>query len=164
MNTTLITASALAARLDDPGVVIVDCRHDLTHLAAGRDSYAAGHIRNAVFADMESALSGAKRGADGQFRGRHPLPERADLIDTLRDWGVNDATQVVAYDAHGGMFAARLWWLLRWLGPPSAAVLVGGRNGPHQRRALGDGAASPRRRLRRQRQCLRLPRGQGAVG
>jgi thiosulfate/3-mercaptopyruvate sulfurtransferase len=126
MKTTLISASELAERIDDPAVVIVDCRHDLANLDAGRDGYAAGHIRNAVFADLESAMSGAKRGADGQFRGRHPLPERAALVETLRAWGINDDTQVVAYDAHGGMFAARLWWLLRWLGHPAVAVLDGG--------------------------------------
>jgi thiosulfate/3-mercaptopyruvate sulfurtransferase len=126
MNTTLITASELAARIDDPKVVIVDCRHDLMNLDAGRASYAAGHIRNAVFGDMENARSGAKRGADGQFRGRHPLPERAALVETLRAWGISDDTQVIAYDAHGGMYAARLWWLLRWLGHPAVAVLDGG--------------------------------------
>ncbi|MFC0133685.1 sulfurtransferase [Massilia eurypsychrophila] len=126
MNTTLISASELAARIDDPALVIVDCRHDLMNLAAGREGYAVGHIRNAVFADMETALSGAKTGADGQFRGRHPLPERAALIETLRAWGIDDDSQVVAYDAHGGMFAARLWWLLRWVGHPAVAVLDGG--------------------------------------
>ena len=126
MNTTLISASALAARVDDPAVVVVDCRHDLMNLDAGRDAYAAGHLPNAVFADMETALSGARRGADGQFRGRHPLPERAALVETLRSWGIGDDTQVVAYDAHGGMFAARLWWLLRWIGHPAVAVLDGG--------------------------------------
>jgi thiosulfate/3-mercaptopyruvate sulfurtransferase len=126
MNTTLISASELAARIDDPQVVVVDCRHDLMNLDAGLDAYAAGHLPGAVFADMETALSGAKRGADGQFRGRHPLPERAALVDTLRAWGIGDDTQVVAYDAHGGMFAARLWWLLRWLGHPAVAVLDGG--------------------------------------
>jgi thiosulfate/3-mercaptopyruvate sulfurtransferase len=93
---------------------------------AGRQAYAAGHIRGAVFADMEHALSGDKRSADGVFRGRHPLPERADLVETLRSWGISDDTQVVAYDAHGGMFAARLWWLLRWIGHDAVAVLDGG--------------------------------------
>ncbi len=126
MNTTLISASELAARIDDPKVVVVDCRHDLMNLEAGREAYAAGHIPGAVFGDMEHALSGEKRGADGQFRGRHPLPERGALIETLRSWGINDDTQVVAYDAHGGMYAARLWWLLRWVGHPAVAVLDGG--------------------------------------
>ncbi len=126
MYTTLISASELAERIDDPSVVVVDCRHDLMNLAAGREGYAVGHIRNAVFADMETELSGAKVGADGRFRGRHPLPERAALVETLRGMGIGDDTQVVAYDAHGGMFAARLWWLLRWLGHPQVAVLDGG--------------------------------------
>ena len=126
MYTTLITASELAARIDDPKLVVVDCRHDLMNLAAGADSYAAGHLPGAVFGNMETALSGAKRGADGRFRGRHPLPEQAALLATLRSWGVDDDSLVVAYDAHGGMFAARLWWLLRWLGHPAVAVLDGG--------------------------------------
>ena len=125
MYTTLISPADLAARIDAPDWVVVDCRHDLTNPAAGRDAYAAGHIAGAVLADMDHELSGAKRGADGAFRGRHPLPERAALIEALRCWGINLDTQVIAYDAHGGMFAARLWWLLRWLGHPSVAVLDG---------------------------------------
>ena len=123
---TLISATDAAAHLDDPTWVFVDCRHDLMNLAAGREGYAIGHIKNAVFVDLETQLSGAKRGADGVFRGRHPLPERAALIATLRALGIDDDSQVVAYDAHGGMFAARLWWLLRWVGHAQAAVLDGG--------------------------------------
>jgi thiosulfate/3-mercaptopyruvate sulfurtransferase len=126
MYTTLITPADLAANVENPNWVIVDCRHDLMNPAAGRDGYAIGHIRNALFADLERQLSGAKQGADGVFRGRHPLPERAALIDALRSWGINPDTQVVAYDAHGGMFAARLWWLLRWVGHAAVAVLDGG--------------------------------------
>ena len=124
--TTLICAADLAARLHDGHTVVVDCRHDLMNLAAGRAGYAIGHIEGARFADMESDLSGAKHDAAGAFRGRHPLPEPEALIDTLRAWGINDDTQVVAYDAHGGMFAARLWWMLRWVGHQSVAVLDGG--------------------------------------
>jgi len=126
MYTTLISAPDLAAHIDDPDWLVVDCRHDLVNLAFGREAYAAGHLPGAVFADMESELSGPKRGDDGVFRGRHPLPEKDALVETLRSWGVNDATQVVAYDAHGGMYAARLWWLLRWIGHEAAAVLDGG--------------------------------------
>jgi thiosulfate/3-mercaptopyruvate sulfurtransferase len=126
MYTTLIEPAALAAHVTDPAWVIVDCRHDLVNLAAGREAYAAGHLPNAVFADMEHELSGAKRGPDGAFRGRHPLPEKDAFIALLRSWGVNDDTQVVAYDAHGGMFAARLWWMLRWVGHEAVAVLDGG--------------------------------------
>ena len=126
MHTTLISAADLSQHLNDDNWVILDCRHDLMNPNAGRDGYAIGHIENAQFANIDTDLSGAKAGADGKFRGRHPLPERAALIATLRGWGINDDTQVVAYDAHGGMFAARLWWLLRWVGHPAVAVLDGG--------------------------------------
>lgn len=126
MSTTLITPEQLAIQVDNPHWVILDCRHDLMNPAAGRDAYAAGHLPGACFADMDHELSGAKRGEDGVFRGRHPLPERAAFLATLRSWGINDDSQVVAYDAHGGMFAARLWWMLRWLGHASVAVLDGG--------------------------------------
>ena len=126
MYTTLISAQDLAAHIDDPDWVVVDCRHDLADLTYGRAAYAAGHLPGAVFADMETALSGPKRGDDGVFRGRHPLPDKDALVETLRGWGVNQGTQVVAYDAHGGMYAARLWWLLRWLGHEASAVLDGG--------------------------------------
>jgi len=126
MYTTLISATELAARMREPNVVVVDCRHDLMNLAAGREGYAIGHLPGAVFGDIETQLSGAKRGPDGVFRGRHPLPDKDALVETLCASGVNDDTQVVAYDAHGGMFAARLWWLLRWLGHEAVAVLDGG--------------------------------------
>lgn len=126
MYKTLISASDLAARIDDPKWVVVDCRHDLVNLAAGREGYAIGHLPGAVFADIETVLSGAKRGPDGVFLGRHPLPEKEALAEALRAFGIGDDTQVVAYDAHGGMFAARLWWLLRWLGHEAVAVLDGG--------------------------------------
>jgi thiosulfate/3-mercaptopyruvate sulfurtransferase len=126
MYTTLISAPDLAAHIDDPDWVLVDCRHDLMNLAAGREGYAIGHLPGAVFGDIETQLSGAKRGPDGAFRGRHPLPEKEALIATLRSWGVNDHSQIVAYDAHGGMYAARLWWLMRWLGHEAVAVLDGG--------------------------------------
>jgi thiosulfate/3-mercaptopyruvate sulfurtransferase len=126
MFTTLIEPAALAAHVADPTWVIVDCRHDLVNLAAGCEAYEAGHLPNALFADIENELSGAKRDAGGAFRGRHPLPEKDAFIALLRSWGVNDDTQVVAYDAHGGMFAARLWWMLRWVGHEAVAVLDGG--------------------------------------
>ncbi|WUR14212.1 sulfurtransferase [[Empedobacter] haloabium] len=126
MFKTLIDAATLAQHVNDPDWIVIDCRHDLMNPAFGRDAYAAGHIPGALFASIDDDLSGAKRGADGVFRGRHPLPERTTLIATLRRFGIGDTTQVVAYDAHGGMYAARLWWLLRWLGHEAVAVLDGG--------------------------------------
>jgi thiosulfate/3-mercaptopyruvate sulfurtransferase len=126
MHTTLIEAADLAKHVTDMDWVILDCRHDLMNPDAGRDGFAIGHIQNAQFANVDTDLSGPKVGADGKFHGRHPLPDRAVLIETLRNWGINDNTQVVAYDAHGGMFAARVWWMLRWIGHSAVAVLDGG--------------------------------------
>lgn len=124
--TTLISAAELADHLSSPDWVIVDCRHDLSNPNAGHAAYLAGHIPNAQFAHLDDDLAGDKVDVDGTFRGRHPLPERAAFIAALRRWGINDTTQVVAYDAHGGMFAARLWWMLRWVGHEAVAVLDGG--------------------------------------
>ncbi|HVL76137.1 MAG TPA: sulfurtransferase [Noviherbaspirillum sp.] len=124
--TTLIGAAALANHLDDPRWVVIDCRHDLAQPDAGRSAYEAGHIPSARFAHLDTDLSDKRPAPDGSFRGRHPLPERAAFAETLRGWGVNQDSQVVAYDAHGGMFAARLWWMLRWAGHEAVAVLDGG--------------------------------------
>ena len=124
--TTLISASELASHLNDSNWAIFDCRHDLLQPTAGSDAFAAGHIQNAQFANIDTDLSGAKAPAGAAFTGRHPLPDRHTLIATLRGWGINDDTQVVAYDGQGGMYAARLWWLLRWIGHANVAVLDGG--------------------------------------
>ncbi|WP_016832782.1 sulfurtransferase [Herbaspirillum lusitanum] len=123
---TLISAADLAAHLDDANWLVIDCRHDLANPDAGAQAYAAGHVPQARFAHLDKILSGAKNGADGKFKGRHPLPERQAFIDAMQELGVGKGTQVVAYDAHGGMFAARLWWLLRWIGHSDVAVLDGG--------------------------------------
>ena len=105
-------------------LVVVDCRFELTRPDAGRATYAAGHIPGAVFADLEVDLS-ARLAPDGAG-GRHPLPDPAVLRARLGQWGIGPHTQVVVYDAASGMIAARLWWLLRWLGHDRVAVLDGG--------------------------------------
>ncbi|MFZ6818125.1 sulfurtransferase [Undibacterium sp. Ji22W] len=126
MYTTLISAQQLVAELSNKTTVIVDCRHDLMDAQAGKNAYDAGHIPGAVFANLDSDLSGCKTDAAGVFAGRHPLPKTEDLLAALRRLGINQDTQVIAYDAHGGMFAARLWWLLRSIGHAHVAVLDGG--------------------------------------
>ncbi|MFZ6674309.1 sulfurtransferase [Undibacterium sp. Xuan67W] len=126
MYTTLISASDLAAHIDDQRWVILDCRHDLMDTHAGKKAYDTGHLPRAQFAHLDSQLSGAKTSSNGAFHGRHPLPAKEDFIRALRSWGIDHSTQVIAYDAHGGMFAARLWWMLRWVGHRSVAVLDGG--------------------------------------
>lgn len=124
--TTLITAAELRQHIDNPGFVILDCRSELTDPAAGAAAFAAGHIPGAQHADPDQHLSDKSPGPNGAFRGRHPLPSQQDFIETLRDFGVYPNSQVIAYDAHGGMFASRLWWMLRWIGHHGVAVLDGG--------------------------------------
>lgn len=119
---TLVTVADLEANLFNAKWVVVDCRHDLMDFAAGFKAYQAGHIPNATFAHMEEDLSGEKTA----HTGRHPLPVREDLVAIFREWGISNDTQIVAYDANGGSFAARLWWLARWLGHADVAVLDGG--------------------------------------
>jgi thiosulfate/3-mercaptopyruvate sulfurtransferase len=124
--TALISASELAQHVLEPDWIVLDCRHDLADPAAGRIAYDAGHIPNAQFANLDTDLSDKTPGPNGAFRGRHPLPDPDAFVETLRVWGVNHSSQVVAYDAQGGMFAARLWWMLRWVGHEAIAVLDGG--------------------------------------
>lgn len=126
MFTTLISAEDLVLEIQKTTTVVVDCRHDLVNPDVGKLAYDAGHIPGAVFAYLDTQLSGPKNDAQGVFKGRHPLPEQRALIDNLRQLGINNTSQVIAYDAQGGMFAARLWWLLRSLGHQAVAVLDGG--------------------------------------
>ncbi|MBD9432991.1 sulfurtransferase [Achromobacter sp. ACM03] len=122
MTMTLISAADLAARLDAPDVRVFDVRHDLTNHAAGRQAYDAGHIPGARYLDHETELAAARTGKNG----RHPLPSRAAFGALMAAHGVTPKTLVVAYDASGGMYAAHLWWMLRWLGHDQVAVLDGG--------------------------------------
>ena len=120
---TLVSSSELAARLTDAGVVVVDCRHDLARPAWGREQYERAHIPGARFMHLDEDLSSRPDGRNG----RHPLPQRAVFARTLSRAGIAKGTQVVAYDAQGGMVASRLWWMLRhWMGHERAAVLDGG--------------------------------------
>jgi thiosulfate/3-mercaptopyruvate sulfurtransferase len=121
--TTLITPEILVPHLHDAAWAVVDCRHRLADLGFGRAAYAASHIAGAVFADVLDDLSGPV--VPGKT-GRHPLPQVAAITATLSAWGIDRGVQVVAYDDSGGSMAARLWWLLRWLGHDAAAVLDGG--------------------------------------
>ena len=121
--TTLISARQLHASLDagEP-IVLVDTSFDLADVAAGERSHAQGHLPGAHYLHLERDLSGPKTGRNG----RHPLPARAVFAALVGRLGITPATQVVAIDQQGGMYAARLWWMLRWLGHANVAVLDGG--------------------------------------
>jgi thiosulfate/3-mercaptopyruvate sulfurtransferase len=119
---TLIDASALRELAGKPNVAVIDCRFDLINPDSGRRAYLQGHIPGARYADLNRDLSGAVTANSG----RHPLPSSQDFAATLARLGIGTGTQVIAYDDAGGSFAARAWWLLRWMGHGSVAVLDGG--------------------------------------
>jgi thiosulfate/3-mercaptopyruvate sulfurtransferase len=104
-------------------LVLLDCGFDLVRPSAGEDAYTAGHLPGARYAHLERDLSGARTGHNG----RHPLPDRAALAALAGGWGIAPGVQVVSYDDQGLPYAARAWWLLRWLGHAEVAVLDGGR-------------------------------------
>lgn len=121
--TTLVTPALLLDHLDDPDWVVVDCRFSLEDSERGRRDFLQAHIPGAVYAHLDRDLSGP---VVAGRTGRHPLPDPAALADLLSGWGIGPGVQVVAYDDRGGAFAARLWWMLGWLGHDAAAVLDGG--------------------------------------
>jgi thiosulfate/3-mercaptopyruvate sulfurtransferase len=118
----LASTTELAARLADPTWVVFDCRHDLMDTAKGERLYREGHLPGAHFAHLDVDLSGEKTGRNG----RHPLPSPAAFVAFLARHGVTSESTVVCYDDVGGQFAARLWWLARWVGLNRVGLLDGG--------------------------------------
>jgi thiosulfate/3-mercaptopyruvate sulfurtransferase len=121
MHTTLISPAQLQT-LDPEHTVILDCRFQLTDPEYGMHAYEAGHIPGALYLNLDYHLSGVKTGSNG----RHPLPDGQRLAVDLGAAGITGDVQVVCYDDAGGMYAARAWMLLRWLGHAAVAVLDGG--------------------------------------
>lgn len=103
-------------------VLVIDCRHDLTDPEAGRRAYEQGHIPGAAFLHLDRDLSGPVNGRNG----RHPLPDPKQFADTLAGLGADENTVIVAVDASAGIYAARLWWMCRWIGHLRCGVLDGG--------------------------------------
>jgi thiosulfate/3-mercaptopyruvate sulfurtransferase len=122
MFKTLIDVNSLQALLAEPRLAVVDCRFDLMHPEAGQQTYLTGHIPGARYADLNRDLSAPV----GAHTGRHPLPSPEAFAAWLGAIGIGNDTQVVAYDEANGSIAARLWWMLRWLGHGAVAVLDGG--------------------------------------
>jgi thiosulfate/3-mercaptopyruvate sulfurtransferase len=122
MSSTLVSVETLAAHVDDPTWRVFDCRHDLKNTEYGGQAYAKGHIPGALFLHLDRDMSGPMTGKNG----RHPLPAIEDFAAKMSACGVGSDTQVVAYDNEGGIFASRLWWMLRWLGHDKVALLDGG--------------------------------------
>ena len=121
-HTTLISVVHLAKHLDDPAFVIFDCRHELTNPEFGVKAYAQSHVPNALFAHLDRDLAAPLTGRNG----RHPLPDPGVFAGWLARMGVSNDRQVIGYDNAGGVYSSRLWWMLRWIGHQSVAVLDGG--------------------------------------
>jgi len=122
MYTTLIGVADVAPHLEDAGWVSIDCRFELSRPGWGEEAWAAGHIPGALYAHLDRDLSGPRTAGSG----RHPLPDPGALAGLFSRFGIDAGVQVVAYDQGPGAYAARLWWLLRWLGHSRVAVLDGG--------------------------------------
>ncbi|MEM7344819.1 MAG: sulfurtransferase [Chloroflexota bacterium] len=120
---TLISVTELQQNLDNPNWAIIDCRFSLNDIERGRRDYEQSHISGAIYAHLDDDLSGPI--IPGKTS-RHPLPEVDVFTQTLAKWGIDETVQVVAYDDMGGALAARLWWMLRWMGHEAVAVLDGG--------------------------------------
>ncbi|MDN6857557.1 sulfurtransferase [Pseudomonas sp. CAN2814] len=119
----LLTAEQLAARLDDPKLVLLDCRFSLEDAAYGARSYQENHIPGAHYADLNQDLSAP---VVAGVTGRHPLPDPRELQERLRAWGLDADSEVVLYDDGPGAYAARAWWLLLWLGKSEGVYLLDG--------------------------------------
>jgi thiosulfate/3-mercaptopyruvate sulfurtransferase len=122
-HTHLITPTELLALMaSGTPLVVLDCSFDLADSAAGERSHREGHVPGARYVHLDRDLCGPRTGRNG----RHPLPDRSVLAARVGAWGITPQTQVVAVDRQQAMVAARLWWMLRWLGHEAVAVLDGG--------------------------------------
>jgi thiosulfate/3-mercaptopyruvate sulfurtransferase len=119
---TLVSAPTLFEHLQDADWAIFDCRFDLQKPEWGNKSYQQSHIPGALYAHLDRDLSAPITAETG----RHPLPNPEDIASRFSTWGIERNTQVVVYDTTGGAYAARLWWMLHFLGHERAAVLDGG--------------------------------------
>lgn len=119
---TIISAETVQENLNRPDWAILDCRFYLQEPGLGYQEYLESHLPGAIYIDLDRDLSGEI--IPGKT-GRHPLPDSATFAERLSNWGIDNQTQVIAYDNIGGGMAARLWWMLRWLGHERAAVLDG---------------------------------------
>ena len=123
LPTPLVSARQLLGVHADSRVGIVDCRFGLDDTMRGREAWEYSSIPFARYAHLDDDLSTAI--GDGS-NGRHPLPEPEHVASLRRDWGFDEHTHIVCFDDAGGPFAARLWWMLRWIGHEAVSVLNGG--------------------------------------
>ena len=133
---TIISAADLELNFDS--VHLIDCRADLVSDRYGFEAFNRGRIPGAKFVDLNRDLSG-----EPGLRGRHPLPDRNNWLETVRNLGIRNNDQIVAYDDVGGMYAARFWWMMRWLGHENVALLDGGIQQWERKLESGENPARP---------------------
>ncbi len=122
MYQTIISAHELHQTIQDGEPIVCDCRFDIHRPQYGHQAFTQGHIPTAVYVDLEQELSAKPDGTNG----RHPLPTTEALVDVVQSLGITNHVQVIVYDDEAGGYASLLWWILKYLGHESAAVLDGG--------------------------------------
>lgn len=122
MYQTIVSTQTLVAQLNDPDWVILDCRFDIMDTKKGLKAFQKEHIPSAQYISLNDDMASPATATSG----RHPLPNPKTLSDKLASYGVSHSSQIIVYDDANNAIAARLWWLLRWLGHSSVAVLDGG--------------------------------------
>jgi thiosulfate/3-mercaptopyruvate sulfurtransferase len=124
---TLVSATELmAAACGAAPPVLLDCSFELADTEAGARAWREAHLPGSQYVHLDRDLAGDKRDVAGCFLGRHPLPAREAFAQRLGEWGIAPSSAVVCFDAQGGVYASRAWWLLRWMGHADVAVLDGG--------------------------------------
>ena len=118
----LITAKDLFNDYNNSKYIVIDTRFSLFDSSMGQNEYKAGHLPGAIYVNLDEDLAGNIN----QYSGRHPLPSTDKLTQRFRDWGISNNSQVIVYDANNSAIAARLWWLLKWLGHEDVFILDGG--------------------------------------
>lgn len=139
----LVSANWLQEHLDDSDLVILDCTNSADYNAdmgkfitiSGRHDWEAEHILGSRYADFANGLSGD----DCQYQNTLPYPLKFAAI--MGQLEIGDSARVVLYDSESSMWAARLWWMLRWIGFDNAAVLDGGL--PNWKAAGGETTSIP---------------------
>lgn len=121
--TTLVSVEQLSDQLNTLNWIVIDCRFSLADTSQGENHFAQSRIPGAQYAHLDHHLSSP---IVQQVTGRHPLPDAQKLSEQFKLWGINNDTQIIAYDDKTGAIASRLWWLSRWLGHEACAVLDGG--------------------------------------
>tara|TARA_S200000501_G_C20808466_1_gene737286 strand:- start:12 stop:851 length:840 start_codon:yes stop_codon:yes gene_type:complete len=122
----IISVEELKKNINDPNLVIFDCSSDLLDYKVGKNNFDSIHIPRAQYIDPHLELSDKTINTKKKFFGRHPLPRKNDFVEILKTKGVNSDSKIIVYDNCDGIFAARMWWMCKWIGHDLVSFLDGG--------------------------------------